>query len=289
MTPDTLEAPAVTLPPYNVEDFNAAAGIDTATAEKIAGRILELGADHGFHKTGRSPSPEENAAFRAGALIGFYRQPRDRHDHLIHIYTRGPVEQACEEFGADPNRRAVRLLVDTFLEPVREQRKAAEIARFKAEFEGKLEAFLTEHPQSPAMERAIRATCVYGERGAHAPALSDQSWWSSYLSRKTDPFGAGKFDAPYAPEPSGYTLLVKEAVSVSYVQDAYADLHTTLIPVKVSEPTDIAAARRNLGKIADKIRTHNGWAGSGSSYSLELVVEDDGVYVRMSTRASISD
>ena len=80
-----------------------------------------------------------------------------------------------------------------------------------------------------------------------------------------------------------------KAVAVSYSQEAYADMFTSLIPVEVIQPTDTAAAKRNLSAIARKLQTHNGWAGSGCTFGFTLTEEEDGCYVVMSVRSSISD
>ena len=84
-------------------------------------------------------------------------------------------------------------------------------------------------------------------------------------------------------------VLTQQAVALTYSQEAYADHSTYLIPVVVEQPTDRDAAQRNLAKIARKLQTHNGWAGSGSTYGFSLHEEDDGCFVIMSVRASISD
>lgn len=285
------ETTTIALPPYNAGWDYDTARLDEATAQAIAERVLELGADHGFSQEGRAPTEEEQTAFREGRLTGYHKdKPRDRHDRLIHIYTRGPVEQAFEEAGFDPKAHKDRRLVDHFLKAHRDEKLASlEALRAKERAEA-INAFLAAHPQTPGAERLIREACAYGAKGGHAPELMVFDW-ADRLSRVTNPYG-GKTTAvaPYAPEPSGYKLRIHEAVSLSYRQEAYADYSTYLIPVTVEEPKDRNAALRNLRQIAVKLGTHNGWAGSGSTHDFTLVDgDDDGCFVVMVSRHSISD
>ena len=288
MTTTEAVKPAVTLPPYNITVYGELS-MTPEQAEPVATRILELGAESAFTTEGRAPTAEEQEAFREGRLIGYGREPQDRFDRVIFVYTRGKVEQAFEEAGFDPNSHADRKLVDTFLEPVREARKAAAKAAARAKHEAGVEAFLASYPASPALERRIRKDTAFGAPGAKVPVLSPENW-SDRLNKVTNPYG-GKTtaDAPYKPEQSGYKLLLDKAVAVSYSQEAYADMFTSLIPVEVIQPTDTAAAKRNLSAIARKLQTHNGWAGSGCTFGFTLTEEEDGCYVVMSVRSSISD
>ena len=278
----------VTLPPYNITHYGEGR-MTPDQAEAVAARILELGAQSAFTKDGRAPTAAEQEAFKDGRLAGFDRQPRDRYDRLVFIYVRGKVEQAFEEAGFDPNSHEDRRLVDTFLAPVREARVAAAKEAARVKHEAAVEAFLADYPASPALERRIRKDTAFGAPGAKVPVLSPENW-SDRLNKVTNPYG-GKTtaDAPYKPEQSGYKLLLDKAVAVSYSQEAYADMFTSLIPVEVIQPTDTAAAKRNLSAIARKLQTHNGWAGSGCTFGFTLTEEEDGCYVVMSVRSSISD
>ncbi len=288
MTTTEAVKPAVTLPPYNITVYGELS-MTPEQAEPVATRILELGAESAFTTEGRAPTAEEQEAFREGRLIGYGREPQDRFDRVIFVYTRGKVEQAFEEAGFDPNSHADRKLVDTFLEPVREARKAAAKAAARAKHEAGVEAFLASYPASPALERRIREETKFGLHGARVPALNPMKW-ADRLNRVTNPYG-GKTtaDAPYNPEPSGYKLLLDKAVAVSSTQEAYADMFTDLIPVEIVGPTDRDAALRNLSAIARKLQTHNGLAGSGCTFGFTLSENDDGCYVVMGTRSSISD
>lgn len=278
----------VTLPPYNITHYGEGR-MTPDQAEAVAARILELGAQSAFTKDGRAPTAAEQEAFKDGRLAGFDRQPRDRYDRLVFIYVRGKVEQAFEEAGFDPNSNEDRRLVDTFLGPVREARAALAKEAARVKHEAAVEAFLADYPASPALERRIREETKFGLRGACVPALNPMKW-ADRLNRVTNPYG-GKTtaDAPYNPEPSGYKLLLDKAVAVSSTQEAYADMFTDLIPVEIVGPTDRDAALRNLSAIARKLQTHNGLAGSGCTFGFTLSENDDGCYVVMGTRSSISD
>lgn len=288
MTTAEAAKPTVTLPPYNITIYGEGR-MTPEQAEPVAARILELGAQSAFTSAGRSPTAEEQEAFREGRLIGYSHEPKDRFDRVIYVYTRGPVEQAFEEAGFDPNSHEDRRLVDTFLEPVREARKAAAKEEARVKHVAGVEAFLATYPASPALERRIREETKFGLRGACVPALNPMKW-ADRLNRVTNPYG-GKTtaDAPYNPEPSGYKLLLDKAVAVSSTQEAYADMFTDLIPVEIVGPTDRDAALRNLSAIARKLQTHNGFAGSGCTFGFTLSENDDGCYVVMGTRSSISD
>lgn len=249
--------------------------IDMALAEMIATRMLELGCDHTGTKLTRLPTPADREA------LG---NPAD----LRIVYLRGPVEEAFAEFGADGRFLKDRNLVDAFLLPVREARKVEELAARAAKWEANLDAFFTAHPQSLIIERVIRAECVFGTRGARIPELADdRDWFKRALAKTTDQWG--KPLPAYVPEASGYALQVEAVVCINTTQEAYADHSVSLIPVVVKEPTDIEAAHRNLARITRSLNTHTGMAGSGTSYGLSLVVEDDGAYVLLSARHSISD
>lgn len=250
--------------------------LDEATAEKIATRMLELGCDHAGTKLTRLPTPADCAA------LG-----RTSPDLKI-IYVRGPVEDAFEAFGADPNFGLDRNLVDSFLLPMREARAAEALAARQVKWNADLDAFFSAHPMNPSIERAIRAECVFGTRGARLPAVAnDSDWFKRTLAKTTDQWG--KPLPAYVPEESGFALQVETVVIINSTQEAYADHSVSLIPVVATAPYIFEAAHRNLARIAQSLNTHTGLAGSGSTYTLSLVVDVDGAYVRLSARHSISD
>jgi hypothetical protein len=125
----------------------------------------------------------------------------------------------------------------------------------------------------PAIKR--RLVKAVSERGFEAPERSD-------LTRLRPA-------RPYTPK-GGCAARMKlaEAVRFSYRQESYADHSTYLVPVE-GEITDAQACRSNLAAWCESIRTHNGFAGSGSTWSASLVIEPDGAYVEIDCRASISD
>lgn len=91
---------------------------------------------------------------------------------------------------------------------------------------------------------------------------------------------------PYAPE-SGCSakLHLKDAVCYAYEQASYADHSRYAVPVTIEAGADPVVCRRNLGRFMEALRTHNGYAGSGCTWSAEL---RDG-FVLLDCRASISD
>ena len=291
MTDAALDKPIITLPEGNDHRVDGHSVIDMAQAEALSRRILELGGNHGFHMESRRPTDEEQLAFQEGRLLGHSRdKPRDRHDRVIIVYIDGPVEIAFREAGFGYPCRTDRRKVDVFLEVAREHKLRTERAARREVYEAKIEAFFAGVALSPAAERRLRAETVFGKRGAKLPEVRDlREHWHSRLTVATNPYGVKESDPPYVAEPSGFRLLLDQAISFSYTQDSYADYGMTLIPVEATQPTDVAAAKRNLAQISKKLNTHNGWAGSGTGYDLALVQEEDGDYVLMTARHSISD
>jgi hypothetical protein len=102
------------------------------------------------------------------------------------------------------------------------------------------------------------------------------------------PFQAGYLRVGYAPEPCTSRLLCSEAVTFYYEQASYADHSRWLIPVS-GAIADPAKCRGNLSRWCEAMRTHTGYAGSGSNYSATLHITDLGAYVELDQRASISD
>ena len=79
------------------------------------------------------------------------------------------------------------------------------------------------------------------------------------------------------------------AIRIGYRQEAYADHEDFAIPVTISEGFDIEACRKNLWNFGNACRTTNGLAGYGSSWTFELVVLPEGVFVLADCRSSIAD
>lgn len=264
--------------------------LDDATAEKIAARCLELGADHAFTRITRLPTQADRATmgtawFEAGKIT------TDRPlagDELRILYLKGPVEEAFEAFGANPLLDKDRHKVDAFLKPLREAAAEADRANREIAWNTALDAFFIEHPQNPALERAIREAAKFGKRGACLPKISDSyGWFADAIAKTTDQYH--KPLPAYAPEQSGYVLGLRTCICVYHSQESYADQSVSLFPLIMQGNTDNDAAQRNLNKLAQRLNTHTGFAGSGSTYTLSMVVEEDGAFVRLSGRHSISD
>jgi hypothetical protein len=134
---------------------------------------------------------------------------------------------------------------------------------------------------------AIRAYVVpqSGQRGYdREPQPVDCSWMAKLASSSIST------NKRYEPEPGCKAVLhLKQGLSLYYVQDAYADLSSTAIPVTIEEGADMAVCKRNLARFAAALKTHNGFAGSGSTWSLDLIERPEGVFVLAAARHSISD
>lgn len=264
--------------------------IDDATAEKIAARCLELGADHAFTRPGRSPTPADRTTmghvwFEQGKITA--DRPLDMNE-LRFVYLKGAVEEAFEEFGADPRFDKDRHKVDAFLKPLREAAAEADRAAREITWNTAVDAFFTAHPQNPAIERAIREAAKFGKRGACLPEIRDSYGWFSDAVAKTH----DQYHKPlpaYEPEQSGFVLGLRTCICINHTQESYADQSVSVFPLIVQGKPDAEAAQRNLSKLALRLNTHTGFAGSGSTYTLAIVVEEDGAFVRMSGRHSISD
>lgn len=291
------EKPLVFLPVGN--DYRATREgslIDTSTAAAIFRRMAELGCKNTYGpeavKT-RRVTEEETQAWQEGRLRGYYKDaPRDRHDYMMFVNLPGVLSDVFVEFGYPAEvLDADKAKVQIFFDEVTEAERRADRALRRLAYEAKVEAFFAEHPQSPAVERFLRTQCRFGERTAREPRMADMhEHWTNRLNSVTNPYGgATTAEAPFTPEHSGFKLKLREAVHYGASQESYADHSFTLIPVEAEGVTDVEAAKRNLYKISRKLNTHNGWAGSGTGYSLSLVIEEDGLYVLMDARHSISD
>ncbi len=82
----------------------------------------------------------------------------------------------------------------------------------------------------------------------------------------------------------GAKLKLSEAVAFAYEQQSYADHSFFVVPFD-GEVKDREVALKNLRLLAASWRTHTGWAGSGSDWSVSLV---DNVVI-LECRSSISD
>lgn len=140
----------------------------------------------------------------------------------------------------------------------------------------------------PAVVRAIRAAEA---RGIWKFEVTE-AFGARNLDKPNNPYGGNaKGFPPYtlAMKPTGCKLLRKRSVDIEYRQEAYADTSIRIIPAILSADFNREQAQANLNALAKSLQSHNGWAGSGSTYSFSIHVEVDGAYVLMHTRASISD
>jgi hypothetical protein len=84
-------------------------------------------------------------------------------------------------------------------------------------------------------------------------------------------------------------LKFSQAVLVYYTQETYADMSAYAIPCELPADADRAICQRNLNAFCQAIKTHNGFAGSGSTYDASIVDQPGGAFVLLTARASISD
>lgn len=87
----------------------------------------------------------------------------------------------------------------------------------------------------------------------------------------------------------GAKLHLKDAICIGYRQEAYADHSDYAIPVTMTQGFDAEACKKNLWNFGNACRTANGLAGYGSTWSFELVVLPEGVFVLADCRSSIAD
>lgn len=283
-------AERIALPRYNVTDHKSPAQFGPQVAAGLALTLWGRGIRSAYTSEHRRPTEEEQAAYRQDRLdnYGIPRNARDIHARVIIVQVRGPVEEVFEDAGFDPVIAANKRLVQAFLGRLDGARQRKERAARHAAHDAAVDAFLAGYAASPALERHIRAACAFDARGARQPEATDLTDWIKRAIAKT----SDQFHKPlpaYAPKPSGFRLLTDKAVKLTYVQDSYADYVTTAIPLEVTQPTDVAAARENLAQLSRRLDTHTGWAGSGTDYTFDLHAGDEGAYVILTARHSIAD
>jgi len=95
---------------------------------------------------------------------------------------------------------------------------------------------------------------------------------------------------PYQPiTGSGLSARFRDAVCYAYEQASYADHSRYIVPMDVVGPVNLEVSRKNLNNFLWSLKTHNGFAGSGCTWSGSLF-EHDGQYIMvLDCRASISD
>lgn len=133
------------------------------------------------------------------------------------------------------------------------------------------------------------------ERGAKKPEACDLSYFAATSQRTTSQYHKPR--AAWAAK--GSTPLVmhlKQAVRVSYSQEAYADMSSVVVPCSFRDgqereltEAEVKQCNANLGTFFQYGDTHTGLAGSGSNHSASLFRFEDKYFVLVSTRASIMD
>jgi hypothetical protein len=152
-----------------------------------------------------------------------------------------------------------------------------------------IEAFET----TPAIKAALLANIEHDVRGVQAPKICDlHDTFTAAARRTNDQYG--KKRAVYKPVgPCALTMNLKSAVVATYRQEAYSDDSVYYVPVtgkiNADDKAAIANCNNNLNAFVRYADTHTGWAGSGCNWSAHLVVTDDGAYVEIGCRSSISD
>ena len=117
------------------------------------------------------------------------------------------------------------------------------------------------------------------------PQSNDLSYLLSLRNRNGD-----RVSSVYKPDPR-CTLRMKlsQAVRIDYEEASYATHSRYVIPVEGERPADLEPCRGNLTGFCEAIRTHDGFAGSGCSWTMSLIDTGNGFVVYADCRASISD
>ena len=99
-----------------------------------------------------------------------------------------------------------------------------------------------------------------------------------------------RVNSVYKPDPRcTLRLKLSDAIQIDYEQASYADHSRYVIPVEGECPTDLSPCVANFTQFCKAICTHNGFAGSGSSWTMELIKTPAGPVVYADCRESISD
>jgi hypothetical protein len=166
-------------------------------------------------------------------------------------------------------------------------------ARVRAELGAAIEAFET----TPAIKAHLGRLFAQSERGLRKPERADLTGMARLAARDLTrevvlPSGRRtRIGKPaYRPKDGCKARLkLKEAVFCLSTQESYADHTEYAIPVEIEEGADMAVCHQNLHHFAECLGTHDGTAGSGSTWGASLVVTPEGAYVALNGRHSISD
>jgi len=213
--------------------------------------------------------------WRPVGSIGFCNKVGANHDE--HIY--GPKFKSIKvgEIKARHYDKVLFAMVDGLPKRWESDVYYIGVERSRAKLKAQEEAAVESYAGPAVIKRALQAMLADKPRCFKPPEVVDMSGLKPLKDRKYKPAGG-----------CGAKLKLKEAVSYGYSQESYADHSYYLIPVE-GEIGDASVCRSNLHQWCEAIRTHNGFAGSGSTFSAELVIEPDGAYVKLDIRASISD
>lgn len=166
----------------------------------------------------------------------------------------------------------------------KEKMRAERVASYEAQPHGGIRAYLAGlDPDGHGMKKAephdMSWICQLARADHRKTARSTRTG-------KLETYGKG----PYEPVEGGRAKLrLKEGVSFSYIQDSYADYTRVAVPAELEAGADRDVCRRNLQRLTEALRTHTGFAGSGSTWSAELVEHEAGAFVIFGGRHSISD
>lgn len=142
---------------------------------------------------------------------------------------------------------------------------------------------------APAVIKARLQADVAAGICCRVPEIKDLRFFCESAKRTTDQYGKAR-PAYTPPADCKLTLKLSRAVLASYSQEAYADMSAYYVPVGGNVTSaDYNACIRNLNAFVRYANTHTGWAGSGCSYSADLVIEGDAAYAVITCRASIAD
>jgi len=168
--------------------------------------------------------------------------------------------------------------------------------RARAAFDAKVDAEIALLP--PALRLAIEKS-RHGKQSPKPADLSDLVKTAMTDRRYPSETGRENRDgsrmligpSPYQPKPGcNLRMKLKQAVQFEYQQASYADHTRYVIPVEAKgEVGDLNVCRQNLRDFCEALRTHTGLAGSGCTWSAELVETAEGLVVMLDCRASICD
>jgi hypothetical protein len=143
---------------------------------------------------------------------------------------------------------------------------------------------LVEHPGIRAYLLGLDIT---KERGLKRAEPGDLRWMIDASVRKGMANGKPVFN------PQGDRLTfgtLEAAIHFRYSQEAYADHHEYAIGVTIPEGANLEQVRSNLAHFCECLRSHNGWAGSGSNWGATLhQPHGAGAFVIFNQRSSIAD